>query len=225
MLSPCKLPPDLVELICQWTDETDLLALRLVCRDLAAKTFSRFLPRFFAEVQIIVTSYDLLWLRSVSRHPAYRYSVHKLWIRPCLLEVLHLNYEKYRKQCRFRGKHIDSLNVPPEDEEAYRVYKDSMEEYLALTTTEKLHDALRDQIRAFVFMTLFKGLAVVKSTGLDDCEYSFDTLDMCSEQVDMYSKQYDDDSRYFGVEDIPFYGADWSAWDQLSGISDADIFT
>ncbi|KAK7920254.1 hypothetical protein PG985_008276 [Apiospora marii] len=139
MPSLTELPPEVIDLICQWTDGADLLALRLVCRDLAAKAFSRFTARFFTEVQIFITKDDLQWLRNVSQHAVFRHSVRKLWVRPCLFENWQeLTYEEYED---YRD---DDADLPVE--QAYRIYRDSVESYLALVTTEKLHDALHESV-------------------------------------------------------------------------------
>lgn len=120
--------------------------MRLVCRDLAAKAFSRFAARFFTEVQILITKDDLQWLRNVNQQPVFRHHVRKLWVRPCLFDNwLNLGYEEYILEQRM---YHDSVTVSPDlpPEQAFRIYKDSMESYLALVTTEKLHDALRESV-------------------------------------------------------------------------------
>ncbi|KAK8078474.1 hypothetical protein PG996_004644 [Apiospora saccharicola] len=143
MPSLTELPPEVVGLICQWSDGAGLLALRLVCRDLAAKVFSRVAARFFTEIQILVTKDDLQWLRYVSQHPVFRYHVRKLWVLPCLFDnESDLTYEEYRKM----REHGDfNANLPIE--QAYCLYRDSLKSYLALVNTEGLHDALRESIR------------------------------------------------------------------------------
>ncbi|KAK7949072.1 uncharacterized protein PG986_009958 [Apiospora aurea] len=146
MPSLLDLPPELVDLICQRCDEASLLALRLVGRDLAAKTLNQVKARFFTDVQIFVTKDDLQWLRDVSQHPTFRYSVRKLWIRPCLFENrLLLSYYQWGLCREFRNvERPDDVDWRPE--QGYQAYKDAMGDYLELVTTEKLHDALRDCI-------------------------------------------------------------------------------
>ncbi|KAK8039884.1 hypothetical protein PG993_008295 [Apiospora rasikravindrae] len=146
MPSLLDLPSELVDLICQWSDECSLLTLRLVCRDLAAKTLNQVKARFFTNVQILVTQDDLQWLRNVSQHPAFRYSVRKLWIRPCLFENrLLLSYYQWGL-CRDRRGVERPHGTDWRPEQGYQAYKDAMGDYLELVTTEKLHDALRDCI-------------------------------------------------------------------------------
>ncbi|KAK6844234.1 hypothetical protein PG995_014344 [Apiospora arundinis] len=137
------LPLELVGLIGQGIDEADLLALRLVCRDLAAKTLDQVVARFFTVIRIFVTRDDLQLLRDVSRHPVFRRSIRTLWIIPSPFKNrVELDFEDFLEDCRYSSLNFDD----PMDEEVYRAYKGSMEEFLELVTTDILYNTLRECI-------------------------------------------------------------------------------
>ena len=76
-----SLPPELVELIAKKSEPRDLLALRLVCKDLSLATFRHFSRTWFTKQSTNLSHQSLHNLKEVSRHEGLKYQVQNLVIR------------------------------------------------------------------------------------------------------------------------------------------------
>jgi hypothetical protein len=146
-----RLSTELVIEICTHLEPADLLALRLASRDISAKCFDPLADRFFASLQLLVTSDNLAFLKEVADHPVLRARVRELWLTPALFEGKYdLSIERY-----FGNRPI-LLSSSPNFADRRKVlhaqhaaYRAAVTDHLNIAMTPVLQRALHDAFERF----------------------------------------------------------------------------
>ncbi|KAK4098903.1 hypothetical protein N658DRAFT_509159 [Parathielavia hyrcaniae] len=154
-----RLPTELLSGTCTQLEPADVLALRLASRDLSAKSFDHFASRFFASLQLLVTSVNLDRLKDIASHPVLGTCVREVRITPALFEGsydlsidqyhLRMHWSLYYRCHSTRRATSSASSDSEEGQTRYAAYRAAVADHLGIATTPVLRRVLEHAFERF----------------------------------------------------------------------------